>query len=88
MLFTVQLSGASLASVEVSLTLSKKIGTDRQTDKQTDRQIDSGVCRVASATKKKGREKKIEQHLFKKPTIFNTDPGFVRQNKIKNHLFG
>ena len=45
-LSTVQLSGASLASVEVSLTLLGKFEIDTQTEKQTD----SGVCRVASAT--------------------------------------
>ena len=44
---TVQLSGDSLASVEVSLTLLEKFGTD----KQINRQIHSGAFRVASATK-------------------------------------
>ena len=44
---TVQLSGASLASVEVSLTLLIKFGTDKQIDKQ----IHGSVCRVVSATK-------------------------------------
>ena len=41
---TVKLPGASLASVEVSLTLVYKF--------ETDKQIHCGVCRVASATKK------------------------------------
>ena len=38
LLSTVQVSGTSLASVEVLLTLLEKFGTDRQTYKQTDGQ--------------------------------------------------